>query len=124
MFAPGDTILSDWIGSDSDVAYDSGTSMATPHVTGVVALFFQNSGWTDPGTLRSAISSHAWANVLGSIPAGTPNKLLRAEPTWDYVGTDYLYGGRADSNQAMTSENGEFALVFQNDGNPCFTDRT
>lgn len=118
LFAPGDSILSDYSGSDTDVEYDSGTSMAAPHVTGVVALYFENSGWTDPGTLRSTLSAHATANVLGSVPSGTPNKLLRVEPNWDYVGSDYLYAGQElTQNQALTSENGEYALVLQTDGN-------
>ena len=38
IFAPGSNIKSSWIGSSSSINTISGTSMATPHVAGVVAL--------------------------------------------------------------------------------------
>jgi subtilisin family serine protease len=41
IFAPGTGIKSAWIGSVSSTATISGTSMATPHVSGVVALLVQ-----------------------------------------------------------------------------------
>ncbi|XXG97977.1 [Pyruvate dehydrogenase [acetyl-transferring]]-phosphatase 1, mitochondrial [Hypoxylon texense] len=36
IFAPGEEVASAWIGSDSDIRSHSGTSMATPHVTGLI----------------------------------------------------------------------------------------
>lgn len=36
IFAPGDNILSAWIRSDKDVHVLSGTSMATPHISGLI----------------------------------------------------------------------------------------
>jgi subtilisin family serine protease len=39
LFAPGSSITSDWNTSDTAVNTINGTSMAAPHVTGVVALY-------------------------------------------------------------------------------------
>ncbi len=36
--APGEDVRSAWIGDDKSYATESGTSMAAPHVSGVVAL--------------------------------------------------------------------------------------
>jgi subtilisin family serine protease len=42
LFAPGKDVLSAWKDSDTSTITISGTSMATPHTTGAVALYLQN----------------------------------------------------------------------------------
>lgn len=37
IYAPGEDILSTWVGGDNVINPDSGTSMSTPHVSGIVA---------------------------------------------------------------------------------------
>jgi subtilisin family serine protease len=74
--APGESITSDWIGSTTATATISGTSMATPHVTGAAALYLSTAPNATPSQVAQALTANATANVLTSVPAGTPNRLL------------------------------------------------
>jgi subtilisin family serine protease len=76
LFAPGSSITSAWHTSNSATNTISGTSMATPHVAGVAALYLQGSPSASPSTVSSAIVNGATANVLTNVGSGSPNKLL------------------------------------------------
>jgi subtilisin family serine protease len=76
LFAPGVNITSSWRTSDTATAIASGTSMASPHVAGVVALFLQQFGHTAPATVASSLLANASAGRLAGIGAGSPNLLL------------------------------------------------
>jgi subtilisin family serine protease len=76
IFAPGSAILSAWNTSDTATNTISGTSMATPHVAGVVARFLQTNPGASPATARNAIVGAATLNRLSGIPTGTANRLL------------------------------------------------
>jgi subtilisin family serine protease len=76
IFAPGSSITSAWNTSDTATNTISGTSMATPHVTGVAALYLQNNPTASPATVRNAIVSTATSGRLTGIGTGSPNLLL------------------------------------------------
>jgi aqualysin 1 len=76
IFAPGSSITSAWATSNTATNTISGTSMATPHVTGVAARFLQNNRTASPATVRNAIVNVATLNALSGIPTGTVNRLL------------------------------------------------
>jgi aqualysin 1 len=76
IFAPGSSILSAWRTSDTATATLSGTSMATPHVAGVVARFLQSNPGASPATVRNELVAQATLNRLSGIPTGTANRLL------------------------------------------------
>ncbi|KAK1777045.1 peptidase S8/S53 domain-containing protein [Copromyces sp. CBS 386.78] len=75
IFAPGSSILSAWIGSTTATNTISGTSMATPHITGLGAYLLTLLGKQSPAALCSYIASTANSGVLTGIPSGTVNKL-------------------------------------------------
>jgi hypothetical protein len=57
--APGGNILSTYPLSKGGYAVDSGTSMACPHISGVVALYLSVKGKTNPVKLRNFLASTA-----------------------------------------------------------------
>jgi subtilisin family serine protease len=76
IFAPGINITSDWLTSNTATNTISGTSMATPHVTGVVALYLATHPTANPTQVRTAIVNNATAGVVKSPGTGSPNRLL------------------------------------------------
>jgi subtilisin family serine protease len=74
LYAPGSSIRSTWIGGSTNTI--SGTSMASPHVAGVGALYKATYGNAASSTIDSWIKSNATANVITGNPSGTPNRLL------------------------------------------------
>src|SRR5215212_7383827 len=76
IFAPGSSIISSWYTSDTATNTISGTSMATPHVAGVAALYLQNNPSASPATVRDQIVNTATTGVLTGIGTGSPNRLL------------------------------------------------
>lgn len=74
IFAPGLDIKSTWIGSKDAVNTISGTSMASPHVAGVLALHLGEKDWT-PKALKEELKSSALKKVINGVPLDTPNLL-------------------------------------------------
>jgi subtilisin family serine protease len=107
IFAPGVGILSAWYTSNTATNTISGTSMATPHVAGVAALYLQDHAAT-PLQVRDTIVNSATTGVITRIPgSGSPNRLLYSlltdapppppppPPTCQYAGT---LSGAGDSD--------------------------
>jgi serine protease len=76
LFAPGSSITSAWSTGDQATNTISGTSMASPHVAGVAALYLANDPGASPSTVHSAVINNASINKLSSIGTGSPNRLL------------------------------------------------
>jgi len=76
LFAPGVNIKSAWMNSDTDSKTISGTSMASPHVAGVAALYLEAFPTALPAqVVKGIISSSVWGRVPNA--KGSPNYLLQ-----------------------------------------------
>jgi subtilisin family serine protease len=76
LYAPGSSITSAWYGSDTQTNTISGTSMASPHVAGVGALYKATYGDVGYSTIRTWLINNSTANVITGNVTGTPNRLL------------------------------------------------
>jgi len=76
IFAPGSSITSSWNTSDTATNTISGTSMATPHVAGVAALFLETNPTASPATVTAAIINSSTPNKVTNAGTGSPNRLL------------------------------------------------
>ncbi|KAF4955972.1 hypothetical protein FGADI_4145 [Fusarium gaditjirri] len=84
IFAPGLNIMSTWIGSKYAVNTISGTSMASPHIAGLLAYYLSLQPAEDseyalasitPKKLKENLISVATEDALSDIPSDTPNLL-------------------------------------------------
>lgn len=76
IFAPGSSIKSLWIGSNGATNTISGTSMATPHVAGVVALFMGEKTYTSSQDIVDDILKAGTKGVVKGLDANTVNLMV------------------------------------------------
>jgi len=76
LFGPGSSITSAWYSSNTAINTISGTSMATPHVAGVAALYLQGNTGASPSTVATALINLTTPNLVTSRGTGSPNRLL------------------------------------------------
>ena len=76
LFAPGSSITSAWYTSNTAINTISGTSMASPHVAGVAALYLEAKPGSTPEAVQSGLKAAATPNKVTSAGTGSPNLLL------------------------------------------------
>jgi cerevisin len=73
--APGQDILSAGFQADDAVAKLSGTSMATPHISGLSLLIMGQEGKLSPDQLTKRLTALSITNAIQGVPQGTANDL-------------------------------------------------
>jgi len=95
MFAPGENITSDWIGSNTATNTTSGTSMAAPHVAGVAATYLQTHPLASAATVHKVIVDNASQVVTNEGP-GSPRGLL-----FSRLGSQIAFQGVIEGRSAL-----------------------
>jgi subtilisin family serine protease len=80
-FAPGVGITSGWYSSDTATNTISGTSMATPHTTGVAARYLQTNPGASPAAVRAALYESITKGVVTNSKTTNNHLLYIAPPT-------------------------------------------
>lgn len=89
IFGPGSDITSASHSTNSGTRTMSGTSMATPHVAGVIALYLQNNPNATQSQVKQALLQNASQNLITGLGrTGSPNYLLNTS----FDGTGYVGG--------------------------------
>jgi len=78
LFAPGLMIESDWIGSSTATETISGTSMASPHVAGIVAVYLQSNPNATPAAVKSWLVSNASKSIIQLDCTGAASSCLKS----------------------------------------------
>ena len=78
LFAPGVGVRSAWNTGDNETSILDGTSMASPHVAGIVARYRQAHPGDSPAQVTAAVLAAVTPGVVD--PKGSPNLLAFAAP--------------------------------------------
>jgi minor extracellular serine protease Vpr len=98
--APGVNVFSTNIGTGTGGTYDSGTSMATPHVAGVAALAVEaHKNWKEPG-VRAAV-----------VQTGSPSKMPDYAPRLEGSGLVQAVGATTTNVTVHGDDNNHLELL-------------
>ncbi|KAN0062733.1 proteinase B [Thecaphora frezii] len=102
IFAPGLNILSTWNTGDKSVNTISGTSMASPHIVGLLAYLLSIYGTVDFGTIQSADAQLSVSDFGDSLASRLSNVLPLPALALDLVSSiTGLFGGESAAKPSI-----------------------
>ena len=104
IFAPGTDIPSTWLGVNY-YAILSGTSMAAPHVAGIIVRFLSQYPGLTPTQVTNSIKTSSVKDLVTSTGTGSPNRLAYLTVLPDTTNVSISVAGSATtvaSRQAIT----------------------
>lgn len=120
IFAPGLNILSTWIGSEHATNTISGTSMASPHIAGLLAYYLSLQPAKDssyavaditPKKLKANLIAVGTTGALSDVPSNTANILA-----WNGGGssnyTEIVEKGGYKSTKGASKEPSEYTITI------------
>jgi subtilisin family serine protease len=126
LFAPGSSVVSLGTTSNSNSPNAkslSGTSMASPHVAGAAAIFYQLYDTADEA--ESALMAATASGKISDTKSGTPNLLLQVPSTLNSVPLPACNQGEVNFEFSLQTDDYSYAdngykLVKQGVGQPLF----
>jgi subtilisin family serine protease len=118
ILAPGTNITSAWHTGSNDINTISGTSMATPHVAGVVALYLEKFPKSTPEEVQAGLKKFAVFNGIKNVPDSTVNSLLSVNFSLTNTPKEPILVSPADGsvdhpkNVTLTWNKVDFALSY------------
>jgi len=114
MYAPGESILSDHVGSDDAEKSRTGTSMAAPFVTGAAAVLLSQNKKLTPPEVFAQLRLKANAQTIKGVQDGNyfvqvPEKTSASEISSEATGKDGQSSSDMASTPHPTSESAETA---------------
>ena len=115
ILAPGVQIISAAITSPTATSSKSGTSMAAPHVAGVVANMLGNAPTLTPVQVATQLIANATKATLTNLPTGTTNSLLYQQPT---SSNSFSLSAEVDSSTTVTDITADDSSVVAYEEDP------
>jgi serine protease len=117
VFAPGSDITSAWFKSNTATNKISGTSMASPHVAGVAALYLAANVNSSPAQVKAALLAGSVTGKVSDVK-GSPNLLINtaflmpSQPP-PPPATNQLQNGVALNNVSSETKNQEKSYTLE-----------
>ncbi|KAF9522375.1 serine protease [Crepidotus variabilis] len=73
IWAPGVDVISSYIGGPNETTSLSGTSMSTPHISGLIAYLIGKDGNLTPAAMTKKLQKLSVKGVITGVPNGTVN---------------------------------------------------